>query len=110
MHSNVGMVRAAKGLKQAIGRIQEMKQEYGSLGVANQGKDYNYGLVLHLELGSLLDVAEVIAASALERTESRGVHYRSDHKKQDDGGWLKHLVATAGDSGPELRERAPVSA
>ncbi len=110
MHSNVGMVRAAKGLKQAIGRIQEMKQEYGSLGVANQGRDYNYGLVQHLELGSLLDVAEVIAASALERTESRGVHYRSDHVKQDDGGWLKHLTTTAGDSGPQLKEHAPVSA
>ncbi len=47
-----------------------------------------------LELGFLLDLAEVTVAAALARTESRGGHYRRDYPERDDGAWLKHSLAT----------------
>jgi len=44
------------------------------------------------ELGCLLDLAEVTALSALNRTESRGAHARDDFPKRDDENWLKHTL------------------
>jgi succinate dehydrogenase/fumarate reductase flavoprotein subunit len=34
------------------------------------------------------------------------VHYRSDYPARDDVGWSKHLLATAGTSGPVVRDAA----
>jgi succinate dehydrogenase / fumarate reductase, flavoprotein subunit len=44
------------------------------------------------ELGNLLDLAEVVTYSALNRTESRGGHARDDYAKRDDVNWLKHTL------------------
>ena len=104
MHSHVGMVREESGLQQALKRIGEMKETYPSLGAGAEEREYNFGLVQYLELGFLLDIAEVIAAGALTRQESRGVHFRSDHPTRDDDSWRKHLLVTAGDSGPTINE------
>jgi L-aspartate oxidase len=45
-----------------------------------------------LELQDLLTAARLMIWSALERTESRGVHFRSDHPARDDAHWLRHLT------------------
>ena len=44
------------------------------------------------ELQNLLTVARLMIWSALQRTESRGVHYRSDFPRRDDERWLRHVV------------------
>lgn len=85
MHMNVGQARDASGLASARDRVASMKQEYANLGAGSDVRDYNFGLVQYLELGWLLDVAEAIIASANERTESRGVHQRTDYPATDDG-------------------------
>jgi succinate dehydrogenase / fumarate reductase flavoprotein subunit len=41
----------------------------------------------------MLDVTEIMVASALNRTESRGGHARTDFPKRDDEKWLKHTLA-----------------
>jgi succinate dehydrogenase / fumarate reductase flavoprotein subunit len=46
-----------------------------------------------VELGFLLDCADALVAGALDRTESRGGHYREDHPLRDDANWLKHTLA-----------------
>jgi L-aspartate oxidase len=48
------------------------------------------------ELQNLLTVARLMIWAALERQESRGVHYRSDFPERDDGSWQRHLICPAG--------------
>ena len=109
MHEKVGESRNASGLNEAIQRIRAMREEHAQLGAGSSTRDYNFGLVQYLELGTLLDVAEAIAASALERTESRGVHNRTDHPKQDDAQSTR-LQVTKGESGAQVnREPIPAS-
>ena len=107
MHAHVGMVREAVGLQEAAQRIAEMKETHGSLGAGSEGRDYNFGLAHYLDLGSLLDVAEAVVASAHAREESRGVHFRSDHAARDDARWSVHQLVSASEAGPVLRESPP---
>ena len=55
-----------------------------------------------LELGCMLELAEVAFSGALARTESRGGHARLDYTTRDDDNWLKHTVAHRTDDGPKL--------
>ncbi len=60
--------------------------------VSDTGKVFNTELLNAWELGNLLDIAEVVAASALNRKESRGGHSREDYPERDDVNWLKHTL------------------
>ena len=48
------------------------------------------------ELQNLLTVARLMIKAALQREESRGVHFRSDFPQRDDVHWRRHLSFTAG--------------
>ncbi len=93
MRQYVGILRDASGLEQAANTLQELRARSQRAGTTNRGKRYNYELVGSLELESLLTVAEVIAAAARAREESRGVHVRQDHPSRDDARWLSHTLA-----------------
>ena len=101
MHEKAGMSRNADGLGDALQRIGAMRTECAALGAGAGARDYNFGLVQHLELGWLLDVSETIVASAIERTESRGAHVRTDHPARDDAQAARVSVVRA-DSGPQV--------
>jgi succinate dehydrogenase/fumarate reductase flavoprotein subunit len=55
-----------------------------------------------LELYNLLLLAELEARVCLERTESRGPHYREDFPHQDDKNWLKSIIVKKMGDSPEL--------
>ncbi len=46
-----------------------------------------------MELGFLLDLAEVLVVGALERKESRGAHFREDYSNRDDVNYMRHTMA-----------------
>ena len=104
MHANVGPSRSAVGLTSALQRIGAMRGEHAQLGAGTPAKDYNFGLVQYLELGWLLDAAEAMAATALERKESRGVHKRTDYPRQDPSQTVR-LQVTLTAEGPKARKR-----
>ncbi|MFH1502826.1 MAG: succinate dehydrogenase flavoprotein subunit [Candidatus Eisenbacteria bacterium] len=93
MMDNVGVFREQSLLDAAVTKVGELKERYGRVCVRDEGKVFNTELLEALELGYLLDLAEVTAASAAARTESRGAHSREDHPDRDDGEWLKHTFA-----------------
>ena len=56
-----------------------------------------------LEVGYMLDCAEMTIVSAIERKESRGAQFRLDYPERDDEEWLKHINVTRDDDGePEI--------
>jgi len=102
MMDYVGVFREEDGIKQAIDKLKELQERYQQIGLDDKGKRFNTDVLEAWELGALLDVAEVTAVAALDRTESRGGHYREDYPKRDDEKWLKHSLAWRKDGEIEL--------
>ena len=104
MNRNAGMYRNGPGLAEAAAKISELKERYTGIALPDAGGPYNPSLSTHLELGNMLDVAEVIVAGALSREESRGTHYRTDFPTKDDQ-WMQHTLASHAPDGPSLAYR-----
>ena len=102
MNEKVQVFRNEEQLKAGLADVKALKKRYENVGVESKGKVFNTDLLFHIELGYMLDVAEMICASAIERKESRGAHFRTDYDKRDDEHWLHHIVCTHGASGPQL--------
>jgi succinate dehydrogenase / fumarate reductase flavoprotein subunit len=102
MMDYVGVFREQAGMKQAVEILEDLKERYRHIALDDAGKRYNTDVLEAWELGALLDTAEVTAVAALERSESRGGHYREDYPKRDDENWLKHSLAWRKDGAIEL--------
>ncbi|MGH9183615.1 MAG: succinate dehydrogenase flavoprotein subunit [Acidimicrobiales bacterium] len=100
--------RSEATLGRMLAVLDHLGGRYGEVSVDNTGRVFNYDLVEALELGYLLDLAEVTVVSALARTESRGAHWREDHPLRDDATWLRHTLATRGDDGTIHLDHRPV--
>jgi succinate dehydrogenase / fumarate reductase flavoprotein subunit len=94
MFSNVGVFRTEAPMKEAVSKVKELKKRFRSIHLQGRDRIFNTELIEAIELGNLLDIAEVIAVSAVARTESRGSHSRRDFPKRDDVNWMKHTMAT----------------
>ena len=93
MDRNAQVFRTEATLKQALTDIQGLQERYRSVSVQDKGKRYNTDLLEAVELGFLLDLAEVIVVGALERKESRGGHFREDYGHRDDVNYMRHTMA-----------------
>ncbi|MFJ6214472.1 succinate dehydrogenase flavoprotein subunit [Streptomyces sp. NPDC092296] len=93
MDANAMVYRTETTLKQAVADIAALKVRYRNVSVQDKGKRYNTDLLEAVELGNLLDLAEVLAVSALARNESRGGHYREDFPTRDDVNFMRHTMA-----------------
>jgi succinate dehydrogenase / fumarate reductase flavoprotein subunit len=92
MFDHVGVFRTESGMLLALEKVRELKERFRRVKVDDHGKVYNTNLLNVWELGNLLDLAEVTALAAVNRTESRGGHAREDYSKRDDANWLKHTL------------------
>ena len=108
MMDKVGVFRTEEGIQSALNRIRELQESAQDITVMDKGKRFNTDILEAIELQNLLDLAEVTAASALARTESRGAHSREDHKARDDENWLTHTYASKVDGKISL-DYAPVN-
>jgi succinate dehydrogenase flavoprotein subunit len=103
MMDHVGVFRIEPQIQAAVAKIRELQERYRHVSLQDKGKQFNTELLEALELGYLLDLAEVTAESALARQESRGAHSREDYPERDDAHWLKHTLAYRTDKGVELK-------
>jgi succinate dehydrogenase / fumarate reductase, flavoprotein subunit len=93
MDRNVQVFRTEGSMKEALGVIDELKERYARVVVQDKGKRYNTDLLEAVELGFLIELAEVITLGALARKESRGGHFREDYDKRDDVNFMRHTMA-----------------
>ena len=93
MDANVQVFRTVDTLNTATAKIHELRERYRNVHVADKGHRFNTELLEAIELGFLLDLAEVVTYCALNRQESRGGHMRDDFPKRDDENWMHHTMA-----------------
>jgi succinate dehydrogenase / fumarate reductase flavoprotein subunit len=93
MMRDVGVFRMEQPLQQALETLKALKARYQETRIDDHGRCFNTDLLEAIELGNLLELAEVTTAGALLRQESRGAHSREDFPKRDDANWLKHTLA-----------------
>ncbi|MEH0110381.1 succinate dehydrogenase flavoprotein subunit [Tersicoccus sp. MR15.9] len=92
MDANMQVFRTEDSIRQALTDIEALRERYKAISVQDKGKRFNLDLLEAVELGFLLDMAEVMTVSALHRKESRGGHYREDYPNRDDENWMKHTM------------------
>ena len=103
MMDHVGIFRDASSLKVGLETLAELRTRFDAAGIHDKGTHFNTDLMEAWELSNLLDIARVTAEAAMERTESRGGHYREDYPKRDDKNWLRHSLAFRAEGKIELR-------
>ncbi len=107
MQSLVGIVRRGPEMADALERIAELRTRAARVGVPGN-REYNPGWHTALDLRHLLLVSEAIARAALDRTESRGGHFREDHPEKDPTFGSFNTVLRKNGNGEMEIERTPI--
>jgi len=102
MNEHFHIFRDKALMERGLAKIRDLRGRFGDIAIGDHTMVYNTALTEAYELDAMLDLAEIIAVSALARTESRGAHARTDYKDRDDEKWLMHTVAHPSAGGPKL--------
>jgi len=108
METGCGIYRERDTLIESANKIRELKERFQRIAIDDHTRTFNTQLTSALELGFMLDVAETIVHSALNREESRGAHQRRDFPKRDDDKYLAHSMAWRSPEGPPRIDYRPV--
>jgi succinate dehydrogenase / fumarate reductase flavoprotein subunit len=108
MDRNAQVYRTDESLKQAEEDVAALKVRYASVAISDKGKRFNSDLLEAIELGFLLDLAEVLVVGARARNESRGGHFREDYPTRDDVNFMRHTMAYRESDGAIRLDYKPV--
>ncbi|HET7735255.1 MAG TPA: succinate dehydrogenase flavoprotein subunit [Nocardioidaceae bacterium] len=108
MDINAQVFRSEASLKQALADIDGLKARYKNVAIQDKGKRFNTDLLEAIELGFLLELAEVLVVGALARNESRGGHMREDYPNRDDVNFMRHTMAYRNEDGSVRLDYKPV--
>ena len=92
MDANVQVFRTDETMRQALNDIEALRERYKNVGIQDRGKRFNLDLLEAVELGFLLEIAEVVTVAAIHRKESRGGHFREDFPDRDDENFMQHTM------------------
>jgi succinate dehydrogenase / fumarate reductase flavoprotein subunit len=98
----VGMFRSGTDLEEALKQIRKLRDRFSRLRPISVDKVFNLDLIRTFEVEAMLELGEIITASALARKESRGAHVRLDFPQRDDEHFLKHTITHYTPEGPRL--------
>ena len=84
MWNNCGMARSESSLKEALQRIPEIREEFwNNVNVVGSATELNTALEHAGRVADFLEFAELMCIDALERDESCGGHFRTEHQTED---------------------------
>jgi succinate dehydrogenase / fumarate reductase flavoprotein subunit len=107
MQRHAGIARDRQGLETALAELEKLKARAARAGITGS-REYNPGWHTALDLASLIIVSEATARAALERTESRGGHTRTDYPDSDERQAREQIVVKKeGDRMVARREPQP---
>jgi succinate dehydrogenase / fumarate reductase, flavoprotein subunit len=93
MDANAQVFRTEESLTTALADIADLRRRYRGASIQDKGRRFNTDLMEGLELGFLIDLAEIVVVGALARQESRGGHFREDFPDRDDERFMRHTMA-----------------
>lgn len=102
MDQHAGVYRTGEEMSAGLKKVKALKQRFENIYVADKGSVYNTNLMNAMEIGNLVDLAEMLLTAAVVREESRGGHARYDFPNRDDEKWLKHTLVSYSKEGPKL--------
>ena len=102
MMDKCGVFRTDEQLHEALAEVKAYQERYARASIDDHGQTFNTDLLDAVELGHMLEYAEVIVTGAIARQESRGGHARRDFPERDDENWFKHTLAYREDDAPRL--------
>ena len=109
MEKSAGIYRSGDSLARAADKLHELQDRFRNVALADRSQVFNTELVSVIEVAFMLDVAESMVHSALERTESRGAHQRTDFPQRNDEKFLAHSLVHRRAGGPPQVEYLPVT-
>jgi len=109
MEDSAGIFRSGDSLSKGVDQLTQLQQRLQRIQLYDETRAFNTELVAALELANMLDVAETILQTALQREESRGAHQRTDFPARDDTRFLNHALAYRESDGAIRIERSPVT-
>jgi fumarate reductase flavoprotein subunit len=109
MEESAGIFRSGDSLAKGVDQLAELQQRVQRVALVDGTRAFNTELVAALELTNMLDIAECILHSALQREESRGAHQRTDFTARDDSRFLDHALVYRESDGTPRIERLPVT-
>jgi fumarate reductase flavoprotein subunit len=109
MEQSAGIYRTGAALLEGAETLRTLQERFRDVTLDDHSRTFNTELTAALELSFMLDVAETIVYSALQRTESRGAHQRTDFPKRDDEKFLAHLLVCRQADGAMRVEYLPIT-
>jgi len=105
LSDNVHVFRTGDKLEYAVKALTELHERSKFIGLRGGKDKASPELASALRMPGMIRLALSIATGALNRTESRGSHFREDYPKRDDANWLKRTLAywPEGAKAPELK-------
>jgi fumarate reductase flavoprotein subunit len=102
MTENVGIFRHGDRLQEAVDTLQKLQRRAANITLRSSAPGPNPELIAAYRLQRMLKLAQCTAYGALQRTESRGAHYRADYPRRNDGEWMRRTLATWPDPEADL--------
>ncbi len=84
MWDDVGMARNEKGLKEAISKVKEIREDFWkNVNVLGENEELNQSLEKAGRVADFLELGELMAKDALLRNESCGGHFREEYQTEE---------------------------